>query len=86
MSLFQDLVIANRILAEHGIIDTYEHISVRSPTNPERFWMALSVPPEQAREADSMEFDMRNEPDDASGRRPSNGRCHHGAVAHKRQD
>ena len=46
MNLFQDLVIAYRLLAEHGIIDAYGHISVRSPSNPERYWIARSVAPE----------------------------------------
>lgn len=80
MSLFQDLVIAYRLLAEHGIIDAYGHISVRSPTNPQRFWMASSVPPELVTEADMMEFDMRSEPVDAQGRSPVNERFIHGEV------
>jgi HCOMODA/2-hydroxy-3-carboxy-muconic semialdehyde decarboxylase len=80
MSLFQDLVIAYRILAEHGIIDAYGHISVRSPANPERFWMARSVAPELVTEADLMEFDMDSEPVDAQGRSPVNERFIHGEV------
>ena len=80
MSLFQDLVIANRLLAEYGIIDAYGHVSVRSPTNPERFWMARSVPPELVTEADVMEFDMNSEPVDAQDRSPVNERFIHGEV------
>ena len=80
MTLLQDLVIAYRILAEHGIIDAYGHISVRSPTNPERFWMARSVAPELVTEADMMEFDMDSEPVDAQGRSPVNERFIHGEV------
>ncbi len=80
MNLFQDLVIAYRILAEHGIIDAYGHISVRSPTNPERFWMARSVAPELVTEADMMEFDMNSEPVNAQGRSPVNERFIHGEV------
>jgi HCOMODA/2-hydroxy-3-carboxy-muconic semialdehyde decarboxylase len=80
MSLFQDLVIANRLLAEYGIIDAYGHVSVRSPTNSERFWMARSVPPELVTEADVMEFDMNSEPVDAQGRSPVNERFIHGEI------
>ena len=69
MNLFQDLVIAYRLLAEHGIIDAYGHISVRSPDNPERFWMARSIAPELVTEADMMELDMQSEPVDALLRR-----------------
>ncbi len=80
MSMFQDLVIAYRILAEHGIIDAYGHISVRSSSNPERFWMARSVAPELVTEADMMEFDMDSQPVDAQGRSPVNERFIHGEV------
>jgi ribulose-5-phosphate 4-epimerase/fuculose-1-phosphate aldolase len=80
MSLFQDLVIAYRILAEHGIIDAYGHVSVRSPDNPERYWMARMLPPELVTETDLMEFDMNSDPIDAQGRRPVNERFIHSEV------
>jgi len=80
MSVFQDLVIAYRILAEYGIIDAYGHISIRSPTNPQRFWMARSLAPELVTDADLMEFDMNSEPVDAAGRSPVNERFIHGEV------
>ena len=35
MEFLEDLVAANRILAEHGVIDAYGHVSIRSPDNPE---------------------------------------------------
>jgi HCOMODA/2-hydroxy-3-carboxy-muconic semialdehyde decarboxylase len=80
MSLFQDLAIAYRLLAEYGIIDAYGHISVRSPDDPQRFWMARSIAPELVTEADMMEFDMESEPVDAGGRSPVNERFIHGEV------
>ena len=79
-SLMQDLVIAYRLLAEHGIIDAYGHISVRCPVNPNRFWMARSSPPELVIESDMMEFDMESQPIDAQGRHPVNERFIHGEV------
>jgi len=86
MNLFQDLAIAYRILAEHGIIDAYGHVSVRSPTNPERFWMARSIPPELVTEGDMMEFGMNSEPIDAQGRSPVNERFIHGEVYKSRPE
>jgi ribulose-5-phosphate 4-epimerase/fuculose-1-phosphate aldolase len=80
MNFLQDLVIAYRLLAEHGIIDAYGHVSIRSPDNPSRFWMARSVAPELVTEADMMEFDMESEPVDAQGRSPVNERFIHGEV------
>jgi ribulose-5-phosphate 4-epimerase/fuculose-1-phosphate aldolase len=86
MTNFQDLVIAYRILAEHGIIDAYGHISVRSPTNPERFWMARSIAPELVTEADMMEFGMDSEPIDAKGFSPVIERYIHGEVYKSRPE
>jgi len=80
MELFQDLAIAYRILAEHGIIDAYGHISVRSPTNPERFYIARSIPPELVTADDIMELGMDSQPVDAKGRSPVNERFIHGEV------
>ena len=80
MSLFQDLVISYRLLAEYGLIDAYGHISVRSPDDPERFWIAAAVPPELVTEADLMELDMNSQPVDAQGRSPVNERFIHGEV------
>lgn len=80
MRLFQDLVIGNRILAEYGILDAYGHISVRSATDPDRFWMSRSVPPELVTQEDLMEFDRNSEPVDAKGRIPVNERFIHGEI------
>ena len=56
--LLEDLVAANKILADQGVLDGYGHVSVRSPTNPERFWMARSVAPELVTAADLYEHDL----------------------------
>ena len=34
--LLDDLVAANRILADQGILDAFGHVSVRHPDNPDR--------------------------------------------------
>jgi ribulose-5-phosphate 4-epimerase/fuculose-1-phosphate aldolase len=86
MSLFQDLVIAYRVLAEHGIIDAYGHVSVRCPVNPDRFWMARSIAPELVTEADIMEFGMDSEPINAQGRSPVLERFIHGEVYKSRPE
>jgi ribulose-5-phosphate 4-epimerase/fuculose-1-phosphate aldolase len=86
MSIFEDLVIAYRVLEEHGVIDAYGHVSVRDPGNPERFWMARSLAPELVTEADLMEFDMDSEPVDARGRSPVNERFIHGQIYRARPE
>src|SRR5512140_2845243 len=56
--LLEDLVAANRILVDQGVLDGYGHVSVRSPSNPERFWMARSLAPELVTPADLLEHDL----------------------------
>jgi HCOMODA/2-hydroxy-3-carboxy-muconic semialdehyde decarboxylase len=34
--LIEELVTANRILAREGVVDSFGHISVRHPDNPQR--------------------------------------------------
>ena len=43
VTLIQDLVIANRILAREEVVDAYGHVSVRHPDNPNRFLIARSL-------------------------------------------
>ena len=37
----QDLVVANRILGDEGVVDAYGHVSVRNPDNRSDFFVAL---------------------------------------------
>lgn len=67
-TLIEDLVAANRILAEHGVIDGYGHVSLRSPDRPDRYYMARSLAPELVTADDIMEFDLDSNPIDQRGR------------------
>ena len=58
MEIFDDLVAAYRILAEHGIIDAYGHVSMRSPQNPQRYFIARALAPEVVQVEDIMEYDL----------------------------
>lgn len=51
-NLLDDLVAANRILAEHGVIDAYGHVSIRSPDDPKRFYLARAIAPETVQRED----------------------------------
>lgn len=44
--LLHDLVLANRILANEGVLDAFGHVSVRHPTEPDRFLISRSLSPE----------------------------------------
>jgi ribulose-5-phosphate 4-epimerase/fuculose-1-phosphate aldolase len=54
----QDLVIANHILANEGVVDAFGHVSIRDPANPNRFLIARSVAPGSVVAADILEFDL----------------------------
>lgn len=60
--LFDDLVIANHILAEQGVVDAFGHISVRHPERPDRYVMSCSCAPEQVTFEDLIEFDFDGQP------------------------
>ena len=76
----EELVTANRILANHGVVDTFGHISVRHPDNPERYLLSCSRAPEIIEVADIMEFTLDGEPVDPQGRDPYAERAIHGSV------
>ena len=70
-TLLEDLVAANRILAEHGVIDAYGHVSVRSPGDPNRFFLARNIAPETVQAQDVLEYGLDGEPVDRSRVRDS---------------
>ena len=61
-NLLDDLVAANRILAEHGVIDAYGHVSIRSPRDPKRFILARNIAPETVQAGDLLEYGLDGEP------------------------
>jgi ribulose-5-phosphate 4-epimerase/fuculose-1-phosphate aldolase len=86
MSLNEDLVAAYRVLAEFRIIDGYGHVSVRSGTDPNRYYIARSLAPELVTEADIMEYDLDSNAIDAAGRASVNERFIHGEAYRARPE
>lgn len=70
-TLLEDLVAANRILAEHGVIDAYGHVSMRSPDDPKRFFLARNIAPETVHAEDVLEYGLDGEPVDRARTRDS---------------
>ncbi len=58
MSQVEDLVLAYRILAAHGVVDAYGHVSARSAREPHRYLLARAMAPEMVTEDDILEFDL----------------------------
>jgi len=82
----EELVVANRILAERGIIDAYGHASMRHPGNPNRYLMARAIAPALVTAADIMEFDLDSNPVDRRGRSVFVERFIHGEIYKVRPD
>lgn len=80
MSLIEDLVAANRILVEHGVIDAMGHVSVRSERNPQRYFLARAIGPETVLEDDILEYDLDSNPVDARGHESVRERFIHGEI------
>jgi ribulose-5-phosphate 4-epimerase/fuculose-1-phosphate aldolase len=59
-TLIDDVVAGNRVLANEGVVDGYGHISARHPTNPDRYYLARSIAPEQVTAADILELDLES--------------------------
>ena len=82
----EDLVAANRILARHGVLDAWGHVSIRHPTNPERYLLSRARAPALVSADDIMEFDLDSNPVDQRGRRMFLERFIHGEAYRARAD
>jgi ribulose-5-phosphate 4-epimerase/fuculose-1-phosphate aldolase len=85
-NLLDDLVAANRILAEHGVIDAYGHVSIRSPDDPKRFFLARAIAPETVQREDILEYDLDAQALDARGRESVSERFIHSEIYRVRPD
>jgi len=84
--LINDLVIANRILANENVCDAYGHVSIRNPNNPNTFFMARSLAPELVTPEDIVELDLEGNPVSDESRHLYLERFIHGGIFESRQD
>jgi HCOMODA/2-hydroxy-3-carboxy-muconic semialdehyde decarboxylase len=84
--LIEDLVAANRILADQGVLDAYGHVSIRHPANPNRYLVSRAMSPANVTAADIMEFDLDSNPVDQHGRSVFLERFIHGEIYKARLD
>jgi HCOMODA/2-hydroxy-3-carboxy-muconic semialdehyde decarboxylase len=84
--LIDQLVVANRILANEEIVDAYGHVSVRHPEDPQRYLISRSLAPELVRPEDIMEIRMDGSPPAGDPRTPYLERFIHGAIYEARPD
>ena len=63
-----DLVVANRILSDQGVVDGFGHVSARHEADATRFLLARSMAPGLVTADDIMEFDLDGSALDPRGR------------------
>jgi HCOMODA/2-hydroxy-3-carboxy-muconic semialdehyde decarboxylase len=84
--MIDDLVSANHILYQEGVVDGFGHVSVRDERDPERFLLSRSLAPARVRARDIMEFGLDGEPLNARGRKPYLERYIHSEIYRARPD
>jgi ribulose-5-phosphate 4-epimerase/fuculose-1-phosphate aldolase len=84
--LIGELVVANHILFDQGVVDAFGHISVRHDKRSDRFLLARNMAPGQVTADDIIEFTLDGEPVNAAGRRVYLERFIHGEILRRRSD
>src|ERR1700756_3668917 len=85
-ALVEDLVAANRILSDHGILDAYGHISARDPRHRQHYWISRAMPPALVTAANIIACDLDNNPVRQGETRLFFERVIHGEVYKARPD
>ncbi len=85
-ALVEDLVTANHILADQGVVDAFGHVSVRHDQVPDRFLLARNMAPDIVGADDILQFTLDGEPIDADGRKTYVERFIHGEIYRRRPD
>jgi ribulose-5-phosphate 4-epimerase/fuculose-1-phosphate aldolase len=57
-AIIDELVVANHILANEGVLDGYGHVSVRNPADPTRYFLARAGAPALVKAADITEYNL----------------------------
>ncbi len=85
-ALLDDLVTANHILQDQGVVDGYGHVSVRNPANPNHFFISRWLAPDLVTVSDIMELDFDCVPTGGDNRRMYSERWIHAEIYRARPD
>jgi ribulose-5-phosphate 4-epimerase/fuculose-1-phosphate aldolase len=81
-----ELVVANRILANEGVVDAFGHVSIRHPEIAGRYLLACSRSPGLVTADDIIEFDLDSNRLDGTSRAIYAERFIHGSLYKERPD
>jgi ribulose-5-phosphate 4-epimerase/fuculose-1-phosphate aldolase len=82
----RELVLANHILANEGVLDAYGHVSIRDDVNPRHFDLSRSIPPSAVSAADIIEYDYDAKPVQANAPAGFQERFIHAEIYRARPD
>ena len=81
-----DLALANRIAANEGVLDTFGHVSMRHPDNPQRYFLSRSSAPDMVSADGLIEYDLDSRPVRDAGVPQYSERVIHGEIYKARPD
>lgn len=81
-----DTALGNRILAHEGVLDAFGHVSMRHPTDPNRYFLSRSRAPELVEPGDILEYDLDSNPVKKTDQRLYAERVIHGEIYKARPD
>jgi HCOMODA/2-hydroxy-3-carboxy-muconic semialdehyde decarboxylase len=84
--VIEELCVANRILSHEGVLDAFGHVSVRHPTDPNRYLLARSRSPLLIEPDDILEYKLDSEPVKRTSVRLYSERVIHGCIYQARSD
>jgi HCOMODA/2-hydroxy-3-carboxy-muconic semialdehyde decarboxylase len=85
-AIARDLVAANHVLAENGVLDSFGHVSIRDPRSPQRYLQMQAIAPRDVAVEDIITFDLDSNAIDANGRPIYRERFIHGEIYKLRPD
>ncbi len=86
IDLIADLVLANHILFDQGVVDGFGHVSVRHDKYSNRFLLVRSMAPLLVQAEDIIEYDLDSNPLNANGRKSYVERFIHSEIYRARPD
>ena len=81
-----ELALANRIAANEGVVDTFGHVSMRHPDNPNRYFLSRSSSPDMVTAGGLIEYDLDSQPVRDTGVPQYSERVIHGEIYKARPD
>ena len=82
----EHVVLANRILANEGVLDAFGHVSLRNPENSNTYFQSRSLSPQFVTRKDVLEIDLDGNVVTKTDMRPYGERIIHAAVLKARPD